>query len=301
MKVFIKNHEYHAGYWIYNGYFNAWKSLGYDVSFYTNLNELKNEKNYYLMSIDYELSVENIDVLNNSIKTFLHVQPNRFPEPWGKHPNYITNCNNNIIQIIKKLSNVKQWTFMDINKEYFSLWNPTTIPLAFDSISYNFTKKQDHTYDICYVGGRANNGYDEKYKIMMNIFKHFKDSGLNCGFFVEKNITHEEEQSLLSSSKLCLNIHDAYQRLLSLDTNERTFKSLGLNGMLACEKINQITNIIPNIDIILDDQPNFMIEKIKQFLSLTEKEQKEIKDKNKKIILNEHCYINRIQKMMSIL
>lgn len=300
MKVFIKNHHHHAGYWIYKGYAAAWKNLGYDICFYNNLTELKKEKQYYLMAIDHNLSLNDLEVFSNSLKTFLYVQPNKFPEPWSLHSNYISNCNEQLIKEINNLHNVKQWTFADIKKEYFTYWAPTTIPLAFDSFSYSYTHNKNYEYDICYVGGRANNGYDEKYKIMINIFKYFKNSNLKCGFFVEKNISHEEEQQILSSSKLCLNVHDAYQRVLSLDTNERTFKSLALNGMIASDYINQIKNIIPDCNIILENNPEMMIDKIKIFLSLTEKEQQEIKNNNKNIILNKHCYSNRIEKLLSL-
>lgn len=300
MKVFIKNHQYHAGHWIYKGYASAWKALGYDVRFYNDLSDLKNEKDFYLMAIDCGLDVKDVHILEKSTKTFLYVQPNNFPQPWGSHPNYVTNCDKSLIKLVNKLSNVKQWTFADVDKQYYTLWNPITIPLAFDSVSYRKSENKKYDYDICYVGGRANNGYDEKYKIMINTFKSFKNSNLKCAFFVEKNISHEEEQELLSSSKLCLNIHDAYQRELSRDTNERTFKSLGLNGMMAADYIQQIKNIMPDIDIILDNNLETMIIKIKQFLNLTEKEQKEIKNKNRNYILNNHCYVNRVEKLVNL-
>jgi hypothetical protein len=88
------------------------------------------------------------------------------------------------------------------------------VPLAFDNISYEYLEDSKFKFDVCFVGGRANNGFDEKYKIMMTHFSAFKDSGLKCGIFVGRNLTHEQENKLLYNSKVAINIHDAYQRTL---------------------------------------------------------------------------------------
>ena len=68
--------------------------------------------------------------------------------------------------------------------------------------------------NICYIGGRANNGFDEKYKIMLKYFAKFRHSKLKTGIFINKNLTHEQENLILCNSKVCLNIHDYYQRTL---------------------------------------------------------------------------------------
>ena len=81
-------------------------------------------------------------------------------------------------------------------------------------------------------------------------------------------------------SKISLNIHDAYQRTLGCDTNERTFKSLGLNGILISDKIKQLENIFPNIKTSNDSSE--LVRITKEYLSLTEKELNNIINKYKK-------------------
>ena len=251
MKVYIKKHESHAGKWIYEGYYSAWKRLGYDVEYYSELQNI-DDNDYYLMALDGDINKNNLRVISKSKKTFMFAQPNTFPMPWGSHPNFISTASEKDISEINKMDNVHLWTFADVSKEYFSKWKKVnTIPLAFDSINYEMTINKNFAYDVCFIGGWANNGFNEKKKIMIDVFSHFKQSGLRCGFFINKNVSHKSETEILSSSKVCLNIHDAYQRTLGLDTNERTFKSLGLNGLLVSNKKKKLEKMFPEVYIFL--------------------------------------------------
>jgi len=173
------------------------------------------------------------------------------------------------------------------------------MPLAYDSISYgDFQANTGNKYDVCYIGGWANNGFDEKRKIMLDVFSGFKDSGLKCGFFVNKNITHLQELSVISNSKVCLNIHDAYQRTLGLDTNERTFKTLGLNGILVSDKVNQITSLFP--DVKTSNNTEEIVENVLYNVNLTEQQRQEIKHINKKQIAENHTYISRVKEFLKL-
>jgi len=190
------------------------------------------------------------------------------------------------------------WCFGDADL-YHNKWKKVnTIPLAFDSISYKPKKDKKYEYDICFVGGWANNGFNEKRKIMIDIFVEFKKSGLNCGFFIGKNLTHEQENLLLYNSKISLNIHDAYQRTLGFDTNERTFKSLGLNGVLISDKVDQLERIFPSVKTSND--PAELVKFAKEYLSLAEKELNDIKEENRQLILDNHCYTHRVEKLLSL-
>ena len=159
--------------------------------------------------------------------------------------------------------------------------------MAYDSISYKSVENKNYEYDICYIGGWANNGFDEKRKIMIEIFREFKGSGLKCGFFINKNLTHEQENLILCNSKVSLNIHDAYQRSLGFDTNERTFKSLGLNGILISDEVDQLKRIFPEIKI--SNNPTELVDLTKEYISLTDKKRNDIKEYNKQNILENHC------------
>lgn len=298
MKVYIKKHESHAGKWIYEGYHAAWTRLGYEPEYYSNLKDIKCSE-YYLMALDGDINENNLEILNKSKKTFLFAQPNVFPMPWGGHPNFVSNAKQQDIFDVNAMDNVHSWTFADVLEKYFCVWEEvTTIPLAFDSINYEKNFNSNFVYDVCFIGGWANNGFNEKKKIMIDIFSQFKNSGLKCGFFINKNISHKAETEILSSSKVCLNIHDAYQRLLGLDTNERTFKSLGLNGLLVSDKIKQLDNMFPEVYTSLDASK--IVDKVKEYVNMPDDDILKEKEENRQKIFTQHCYVNRVETMINL-
>jgi len=316
MKAYIPAYSKHAGHWIYKGYQYAWLEMGYDVTLPEESTREETEtispipitkeeraEEYIIMSVDACIQNDSdrfFEAANNSYKTFVYVQPNQFPHPWGTHPNFISIASDSVIKELNKMENVHLWTFGDNTTSYHTKWeNVHSIPLAFDSVNYKTTLNEKYKkFDICFVGGWANNGFNEKKKIMIDIFHKFKDSGLNCAFLVEKNLSHEQETELISSSKVALNIHDAYQRHLGTDTNERTFKSLGLNGCLVSDTVGQLNRMFPDLKTSLDSSEIVRI--TEQYLSLTEKELEDIKEQNIQNILENHCYTNRVESLLKL-
>ena len=195
---------------------------------------------------------------------------------------------------------MRLWTFGDNTTSYHTKWKDVnSIPLAFDSIGYTRSINEKYKkFDVCFIGGWANNGFNEKKKIMIDVFSKFKDSGLKCGFFIEKNLTHEQETELMSNSRVALNIHDAYQRTLGTDTNERTFKSLGLNGCLVSDTVGQLNRIFPELKTSLDSQE--IVEITKQYVNLTERELDILKEEGRQNILDNHCYTNRVKSLLEL-
>ena len=249
MKVYCVQYSSFAGKWIYDGYRSAWQELGYELAvpceslkktwnkegdndmLMLNLipsNQAAYNEDYVMMSADSLIQGDSdLLALSNANKAFVFVQPNSYPDPWGRHGNFVTIAPNQIINEINKMDNVHYWTFANVEQKYYKKWKKPihTVPLAFDHLNYKPEKNEKYQkFDISFVGGWANNGFDEKRSIIVDIFSKFMKSGLKCGFFVNKNLTHKQECDLLANSKLTLNIHDAYQRALGLDTNERTFK-----------------------------------------------------------------------------
>tara|TARA_R110002020_G_scaffold318181_2_gene533729 strand:+ start:200 stop:1189 length:990 start_codon:yes stop_codon:yes gene_type:complete len=326
MKVYIVEYNTHAGRWIYEGYQRAWDKLGHTTIIpSTNpsiaaegvkkraldgeecgwgclypTKQQEFEEDYIIMSVDGIIAKEHIKAIENSYKTFVFVQPNMFPEPWGPHANFISAAPDPMIDVFNQLDNVHLWTFANANPEYYYKWKKIhTVPLAFDNIGYLPEKNKKYTqYDISFIGGWVNNGFNEKRKIMMDIFSEFMRSGLKCGFFVGKNLSHQEECDVLANSKLTLNIHDAYQRLLGYDTNERTFKSLGLNGGLVSDTVEQLTQLFPEVKTSLE--PAELVQITKEYLMLSEKELSDIKEQNKQNILDNHCYTHRVEQLLKL-
>jgi len=300
-KVLVKRHKFNAGKWIYEGYKNAWESLGYETVYYNDLSEIKGSpRDYFLMAVDSDVKdKKSLDIISNSYKSFVFAQPNAFPQPWGSHPNFRCLASDEMIASLNEMDNVYLWTFGDDTSSHTKWKKVYTIPLAFDAISYLPIKDESYgKYDICFVGGWANNGFNEKKPIMIKYFHEFMKSGLKCGFFINKNLTQEQENRLLYNSKISLNIHDAYQRILGHDTSERTFKSLGLNGILLSDKVGQLERIFPNVKTVME--PSEMVRITKEYLSLSEKELNIIKEQNRQNILDNHCYTHRVEQLLSL-
>jgi hypothetical protein len=302
MKLYIQKTNIQGAWkWINEGYRKAWIAAGLDVYEYGDILEVDTSEDYNLMAWEYDIRNRDsaIEIISRANKTFLFVQPNSFPQPWGRHPNWKTGVRDKHISIINEFEHVKLWTFSD-NTGYHEKWKTVhTVPLAFDSIGYAPKKSEKYSqYDVCFVGGWANNGFDEKRKIMIEIFSKFMDSGLKCGFFINKGLTHEQECDLLRNSKISLNIHDAYQRTLGYDTNERTFKSLGLNGVLVSDTVAQLNNLFPDVPTSLD--ANALVKIAKELLSLTENEIRGIKESNKQDIADNHTYIKRVEQFLKL-
>jgi len=306
MRVYVVEYPRYAGKWIYKGYECAWRALGYDVFPIQALQEIDDrhgqkdsDEEYMLMFVDACCAPEALHFIEKSKKAFIFAQPNTFPEPWGQHPNFYCHASDDTIQALNAMKNVYLWTFGD-GVSYHPKWKEVhTVPLAFDSIGYVPQEDENYKkYDIAFVGGWANNGFDEKRKIMIEIFSEFMKTDLKCGFFIEKDLTHQQECDILYNSRLTLNIHDAYQRHLGHDTNERTFKSLGLNGTLVSDTVAQLNRLFPGVPTSLDTKG--LIEIVRHYLSLAPEELLHIKQQNRQDILENHCYTNRVQQLLEL-
>jgi len=134
---------------------------------------------------------------------------------------------------------------------------------------------------------------------MLQYFGKFKDSGLKCGIFINKNLTHKQESAILFNSKVAINIHDAYQRILGLDTNERTFKSIGTTGILVSDNIKHIADL--GLNVRTTDTADEMIEAVKHCVyDLSDEQRKEIKFKNQQDTLQNHTYIKRVEELLRV-
>lgn len=316
MKVFTADYSGHAGHWIYKGIQKAWSHLGYDVHAGQDGSDpnspgpanttwgcsfpIEWKGEYIIMTADGTMNNEiHLQSIERSYKSFIFVQPNSFPEPWGTHPNFITDTPDWMIDRLNGMKNVHLWTFSDETTSYHTKWKHVhNVPLAYDHLSYSPppTTNKKYSYDICFIGGWVNNGFNEKKKIMIDIFSKFKNSGLKCGFFVGKNLSHEQECEVMYNSKVTLNIHDAYQRILGYDTNERTFKSLGLNGCLVSDTVGQLNRLFPQVRTSLDSDE--LVKITQEYLSLSEGELENIKEENRQNIIDHHCYTHRIEQML---
>ena len=306
MTLYIQNHESHAGYWIYSGYAHAWIYHGFQVKFINSLEQVNKKEDYSLMITDsflnheYEDYVNALDYIKKSKFCIMYCSPQGFPEPWGGHPNFTCPFRPKLIAELNSMDNLIKWNFSETDNKYFSHWEDIkTVPLAFDNINYHCAKDEEdeYLYDICFIGGFADNGFNEKIEIMKSCLDAFVESGLRCGFSVGQNISHQKENEVLMRSKVCLNIHDKYQRVLGLDANERTFKSLGANGLLISDTTTQLERLFPQVFSSNDEKE--LIKECERLISKDLGELNTLKRENRGIIEKEHSYIKRVEQLLS--
>mgnify|MGYP003627950666 FL=1 len=302
MKVYLKNSKiYGAWYWIYKGYDEAWKHEGYDTAFYDTLDDIDTSTEFDVMTYDIEVQKEeHLDILSKARRAYMFVSPNHFVQPWGSHPNWLTPLADDTIEKINQMDNVYLWAFINADRtDYWNKWkNVNRVSMAFDHFSYKPIEDTKYAFDICYIGSWANNGFDEKRKIMIDHFSEIKKMNLKCGIFIHKGVDSlsiEDEAKMLYNSKIPINLHDNYQRILGLEHNERTYKALGLNGFIVSDKTNILVEEFPEVPMA--ENPVKMTELIKKHL---DQDLQSIKETNRVNILKNHTYINRVKELLEL-
>ena len=307
MKVYIPYHAGGAGKWIYEGYFAAWKHKGYDAEYVDFSKGLPSPPNEYeVMLVEgalHHIKLPDLcDFIDKASRVYLFVQPHSFPTPWGKHPNFISTASDEFVRQMNKRDNVYLWAFTNASStDYYAKWkNVNYVPLAFDHLTYLPLKDPQYNYDICYIGGWANNGFDEKRVIMQQYLGPLShDKNIKSAIVINQNCSLEAEMKLLYNSTLCLNIHDRYQQLLGLDSNERTFKSLGLNGFLISDKVAEVARLFPQVPQA--DTPEGFRNLVLEFLGEgNAKDLEDIKQTNRESILKDHTYICRVDQLQGL-
>lgn len=289
-----------AGLWIFEGYKNAWQRAGYEVEFIHDIPaDTPSEYDAMVTEVSfYQRDIESVSsFLSNARRAYLMVQPNTYPEPWGNHPNWKSMSSEEFIKVVNDLDNVHLWGFgRSENTEYFNKWKKVNyIPLAYDDIGYQPQANPNYEFDICFVGGWADNGFNEKQRILLEYLGEVSKLGLKMGIFINQSLPIQDEANLLFNSKIALNLHDEYQRVIGADVNERTFKSLGLTGFMVCDKVTEIENLFPALPLAGDSKSFANL--VKEYMDV---DLKEIKSKNRENILKNHTYKNRVASFLEL-
>tara|TARA_R100001086_G_scaffold142415_3_gene74851 strand:+ start:2673 stop:3593 length:921 start_codon:yes stop_codon:yes gene_type:complete len=305
MKIYIQRPEaicaYGAWTWVIKGYVSAWEARGYEVAQYDHLEQIDVSQEFELMTYDiYIRNIKGLEVLSKAKRAYVFVGPNNFPSPWGEHPNWLSPLPDSFIQSINEMDNVYLWCWQHADRtDYYTKWKKIKrVGMAFDHINYRPVRDSRLEFDVCYIGSWANNGLNEKKKIMIKHFAALKKLNLKCGFFINQGLNKfsiQQEANVLFNSKITINLHDNYQRILGLDHNERTYKSLGANGFLISDKVAIVEEDFPNVPIA--ETPEEMASLVTKYLDVDLEEEKV---KNRQNILDNHTYINRVEQLISL-
>ncbi len=250
MNVYIHKYErISAGGAIYQGYYNAWQHLGYEVKWYTSLSEI-NDSDYILMTIDHDVVgvwPKSLEVINNARRAFCFCNATWMPDKFNLVGYYVTVMPQDTIDILNKTGKVKWFGFGESRDRYGHNFcsgfgeDVISAPLAFDNFTYLPIEDDKWKYDVCFVGGYVNNGIFAKERYSREWIMNLEKENIKCGFFGMdgRKLSIEDEVKLLYNSKIALNVHDEYQRLIGSDYNEREIKSIGINGFLITDSIWQ--------------------------------------------------------------
>lgn len=107
-----------------------------------------------------------------------------------------------------------------------------------------------------------------------------------------------DERKIYNSSKICVNVHEEYQKKFGGDCNERTFKIPAAEGFEIVDRVKCITKyFVEGKEIIIADNKSDWLEKIHYYLKNPDKKNAIIKQGRKKV-LAKHTYHHRAKQFI---
>lgn len=108
-----------------------------------------------------------------------------------------------------------------------------------------------------------------------------------------------DEYSIYASSKICINVHEAYQRQFGGDCNERTFK-IGLAGALQiCDRVAAVNRYFSDNEIVIVGDDKQWRDAFDYYTS-NDDEARAIASRANSRVLSDHTYHHRAAKMLQI-
>jgi spore maturation protein CgeB len=114
------------------------------------------------------------------------------------------------------------------------------------------------------------------------------------------SLTLDNEAEIYSSSHICINIHEEYQKKFGLDCNERTFKIGACRGFQIVDDVECIKKYFTeDKEIVIARNKNDFWEKIQYYIAHPEARMK-IADGAYKRVLQYHTYHHRVKQFIDI-
>lgn len=108
-----------------------------------------------------------------------------------------------------------------------------------------------------------------------------------------------EEAKIYSSSTVCINVHETYQKEFGGDCNERTFKIPLCGGFEVTDDVACIHRYFKDDEMVIAKDKIDWFQKIEYYISNPEK-RLPIIEAGKKRVLADHTYHNRVQQIIDI-
>jgi hypothetical protein len=110
----------------------------------------------------------------------------------------------------------------------------------------------------------------------------------------------EDERRIYASSKISINIHEAYQQQFGGDCNERTFKVPACGGFEITDSVACIKKYFKEgEEIIIAKNTKDWFEKIEYYIKNPKKREKII-EAGRKRVLKDHTYHNRVNQLLNL-
>ncbi len=109
----------------------------------------------------------------------------------------------------------------------------------------------------------------------------------------------EDERKIYGSSKICINIHEDYQREYGGDVNERFFKIPACKGFQITDYVSCMEKYFKPEEMIYAKSKKEWFEKIDYYIK-NPAERKKISEKAYRRVIKEHTYHNRVKQIIKI-
>lgn len=327
----------YAGRFIYEGYKNAFLSLGCEFRTLTSNDNLKEtlyefKPDIFISSLhSYPLKFLDLDLLSKyrkEKKMFYLSCVSVWRSYSNQHGSDDLQNNKEYVSMIKKglVGDAfynwveKDSPFMDgfekITRKPFH-----TILLAADSFKYKPSYDERYKADISYVGHfllekrsflkrcvlPLKGKYDVKlYGLDWTSYDRFLGNVarvgqyFNIGFLKDiRKLPVVDDNRVYSSSTINLNIHGDFQVKYGFELNERTYKIISSGGFEICDNVKSIRKYFTPDELVIAENDTDWFDKIVYYIDNPEKRLPIIEAGMKKV-LKYHTYVNRAEQMINI-
>ncbi len=198
-----------------------------------------------------------------------------------------------------------------------------TIPLAADKMLMRHDFNEVFKSDLAYIGtylpakriffkeyvlplrqmydlriyGQDWTRIDRALGFAQKVGQYFNIHGLRT--LLKPKLELADEARIYSSSKICINVHEQYQKDFGGDCNERTFKIPLCGGFEITDDVSAIRKYFCEDEMVIATGKRDWYEKIDFYMRHPD-ERAKIAERGKRRVLSDHTYHNRVMQIINI-